>query len=1251
MLEKMLDLKNTFEGKCLAVFMAVVMVLTMTNFAAFAEGGADGASAGSSAQKSAETIEASQDQQAVQDAVQHGADAAGSDSSASQAGPIVAPEVDEAVVTFEAEHAYVSVKDQILYAKTLTTELHKELKFAASADTGYRVSQVVARNSASENVPVQEIDGGYAIAAEHVDSTLVVTVNAEAVEAEQPAPAPETTPITGDSKVDTTGNSNAPAVSLSQTVGATTVSLEAPAGVLPAGVAMKVVPLGGEDVRQVAEEKASAEGKKLVGFVAVDVTLFDAAGNQIQPKGDVSLTLANADLKAGSTSLYHSEGNIADVEKVSDGTRATLSHLSPVLAVDAVSAALHTVTFTAEGNDPISKNVVEGEMCPEPATPVIPAGYVAFLGWYQKMEDGSLSSNRFDFASPVVADIELVAKFSDKWVVLFQDAAGKVVETQEVSNNQKAKQPEHTPVAPSGQEFDAWYLDGKPYNFNTPVTGNITLVPHFADTHYVHFVSKGSAVPSAIVRDGGTVPKPNDPTREGYDFQYWSTSEDGSSGAFNFDTQIKADTVLYGVWKGATVDYTLVYNFEHANIAGDAGTNTSNYSFSQQVTMRAQAGSTVSGDSLRASGLLNPNQYSDLAKYGYYAFGDTTQISGTGSTVINVYYKRTLYTVQFDLGSSSSRWMSFDGVLYSGGWNSSKYSFAAKYEQSIGSLWVSSKNATFWSNRNQGFAGWTGFGYSTFVSHRFTMTEDIIASANNDKVITATASWNTVSRSQVNYWLEVADPSNLPADAKQMPNGKYYSALNEYTQELLHSGSLSAKTIGGFSKKSDYNTDPVWEWDGSQWVSTYNFYYDRNAYTLSFNSMGGSFVLSKTVLYEAPMAQHEPDDPTREHYVFKGWYLDSDYMLPYDFGTATMPGSNVQLYAKWESSQYSAKFYTHEGDGTPVKTQGIAQGEYIKDPGVYIVGQGYEGLGEFLGWYWYLPGTDRLVAYSWETPVSGDVTLYGRWKTDGFSLTYDKGIGFGSVPVDTNSYALGVKAPVKDALLSASGKTFVGWQVDGSGRTYYPGNTIKMNGDTKLVARYVNPSLAVSLVFNANYGSNPATETWTAEKNDYVTLPDSMFDRAGYSFAVWNTKPDGSGRSYSVSEVLSLTGNTTLYAQWKESKPVTYTYTALTGGSVSSASETIAPVTGIASGSTASPDSGYRFDGWYDNAEASGNPISRDARFVPSKVDGVYAGGSYWARFVVDETQTYAVSYATDGNGTADPADNRGIQVLGTSGV
>ena len=43
-MEKMLDLKNTFEGKFLAVLMSVVLVMSMTNILAFAgnEGQKDG---------------------------------------------------------------------------------------------------------------------------------------------------------------------------------------------------------------------------------------------------------------------------------------------------------------------------------------------------------------------------------------------------------------------------------------------------------------------------------------------------------------------------------------------------------------------------------------------------------------------------------------------------------------------------------------------------------------------------------------------------------------------------------------------------------------------------------------------------------------------------------------------------------------------------------------------------------------------------------------------------------------------------------------------------------------------------------------------------------------------------------------------------------------------------------------------------------------------------------------------------------
>ncbi|MEA5020203.1 MAG: InlB B-repeat-containing protein, partial [Gordonibacter sp.] len=1004
MLEKILDNKNTFEGKVLNVFLAVVLVLSLSNLSAFAQDGTQGSSAQTAGtQQSDGTIAdgaSSTNEQAVQGVLQHGSDAVAGDASAEQASPIASSEVNEAVVTFETNHAYVSVKDQILYAKTLTTELHKELKFVASADTGYQVGEIKAKNSSNADVPVTTQDGISVIAADYVDSTLVISVSAVSVGAEAPS-GNETKPITNNTLI----------------------------GVDEPGVAV-----------------------------------------------------------------------------------------------------IHTVTFTAEGSETQTQKIVDGSTCIEPITPAIPSGKVSFLGWYQKLASGELSADRFDFATAITSDIELVAKFSDKWAVLFTDNDGKVITTQEVSNNGTATN--IGPITPPvGQSFDAWYLNGSPYNFSTPVTSNITLTPHFVTSRYIYFVSMGSAVAPQLVNDGQLAVQPPNPTREGYTFQFWSTSEDGSTGAYDFSKPVTSDLVLYGIWKGKTVNYVVVYNFEKANIPGDAGVSPDNYLFSEQNTLSAVAGTTVSAADLYATGKLAPSSGTDLAKYGYFAFGDTSTISGNGSTVLNVYYKRIMYTVQFDL-NSSGKWMTFNGTTYNNG--STKYSFPAKYEQDIDSLWVSSKNATFWTSGSQGFAGWTNSKFSgTLVSHRLTMTSDIVAAADSSNIITAKATWANVTTSQVNYWLEIADYNNIPAGAVQKANGKWYSSNNEYTQRITLSGTLGPKSIGGFDKNTSYN-ESGWKNVGGTWVYTYDFYYDRLTYTLSFNTMGGSAISAiSNIRYESPMSSYRPADPIRPNYVFKGWYLDSDYKIPYDFSSAIMPGSNVQLYAKWESSQYSANFYTHKGDATPLLSQGIAEGTFVKDPGTYVVGHPYDGLGEFLGWYWYLPGTDRLVSYSWETPVSGNVNLYAQWKTNGFTVTYDKGVGQGTVPVDSNTYALGSLAPVQGAQLTVAGKTFVGWQVDGAGRTYYPGNTIKMNGNVKLVARYINPSLAVTLTFNANYGLIPATEKWTAEKNDWVTLPTSMFDRAGYKFTGWNTKADGSGTSYSASSALLMTASVTLYAQWE----------------------------------------------------------------------------------------------------------------------
>lgn len=67
-------------------------------------------------------------------------------------------------------------------------------------------------------------------------------------------------------------------------------------------------------------------------------------------------------------------------------------------------------------------------------------------------------------------------------------------------------------------------------------------------------------------------------------------------------------------------------------------------------------------------------------------------------------------------------------------------------------------------------------------------------------------------------------------------------------------------------------------------------------FTVQFNSMGGTAVESQKHLYgeriEAPMA------PTREGYVFDGWYLDQNATTQWDMDSDTVTES-LTLYAGW----------------------------------------------------------------------------------------------------------------------------------------------------------------------------------------------------------------------------------------------------------------------------------------------------------------------------------------------------------------
>ncbi len=71
-----------------------------------------------------------------------------------------------------------------------------------------------------------------------------------------------------------------------------------------------------------------------------------------------------------------------------------------------------------------------------------------------------------------------------------------------------------------------------------------------------------------------------------------------------------------------------------------------------------------------------------------------------------------------------------------------------------------------------------------------------------------------------------------------------------------------------------------------------------NVYAITFVSNGGSSVANFDGAYLSNLI--EPTDPTREGYIFDGWYLEETFQTAYQFtAQSTMPIDGFTLYAKW----------------------------------------------------------------------------------------------------------------------------------------------------------------------------------------------------------------------------------------------------------------------------------------------------------------------------------------------------------------
>jgi uncharacterized repeat protein (TIGR02543 family) len=205
-------------------------------------------------------------------------------------------------------------------------------------------------------------------------------------------------------------------------------------------------------------------------------------------------------------------------------------------------AKKYTITFDSDGGSKIkNQSILADGQVKKPTNPK-KSGYI-FIEW-------QLDGMSYDFSMPVTSDITLTAVWEEQitYKVTFDSNGGSKVSTQTINLEAKAKKPS-TPTR-SGYKFIEWQLEGGTYDFNTPITSDITLIAKWEKEETVQYTvtfdsNGGSKVVNKLVGSGEKVTKPTNPIKSGYKFIAWLLNDK----EYDFNTPVTGNITLVAKWE------------------------------------------------------------------------------------------------------------------------------------------------------------------------------------------------------------------------------------------------------------------------------------------------------------------------------------------------------------------------------------------------------------------------------------------------------------------------------------------------------------------------------------------------------------------------------------------------------------------------------------------------------------------------------------------------------------------------------
>ena len=918
-----------------------------------------------------------------------------------------------------------------------------------------------------------------------------------------------------------------PAFIQSETAGNVVVHATAAEGVLPRGSKLVVKRITRKSILNAVEETVSEKNKEVESAVALDITIQNKDGVEIQPNGLVNISFENVAVTGEEVNVYHVTNDANTVTEVATNTQSfDTNHFSIYVITGENQVPLTTFNFVVNGEIVSTQIVKSGDTLIAPTAP--DAIGQAFVGW---VDEAGNPFTGFGKQSEITETTtrRITARYEAALYVYFLNPDGsQIMRTEKVGDHEAHNFTTVSYEVDSTHKLVGWAAkkngtENIADKISVPADQtSVNVYAIIKEGYWVSFNSDGgSIVDSQFVLHGDklVLGKDTTPTKPGYKFDGWYN---GLTKVENGAT-VTSPMTLTAHWKAAKVNYTINYWQQKVTDDKNATDAQKTYEYVEAETKEATTGTKISA--------TNSKTYKGF-KYNANNSSKDVEISGDGTTIINVYYDRVLCTVNFHVDKGGYLWSDwqitktvtglYGANLPEGAWDSSSY-------------WTVGKG------------GGTGCILLTSFDFETAGYADNQGNITTNGVVT-TCNFYRQGKSgsaSVHYYNEQADGSYKLVQTIKTGGGTL-NVHEKYAGYDLYKYT-TAKNPGTSSSYWEKQEDV---YDGKR-LDDYpvSIASKLKTYSLSYYNYNSVTKTEKNIKYTASLKSYENYTPARpselpSYYLFGGWYKDKACTTKFDFNTEKMPNANLQIYAKWTAKKISLTYNLNNPEGTVDKgTKKVAAGTIAST--VLPSASAIEGY-SFAGWYVADEnGHMTNVAFNANDAILRDTNVIGKWLYNGELKVKYVADGV-EAPKDNSVYAGGAKATVANGV-TKDGKKFLGWQLDGN--VYQPGQNFEVNKDLAddknvitLTAVFGDSETSTILNYHPGNGNGEDQSVANLNNNVEVTLKntsDLSYTALGkdYYFAGWATSMEDAQKGnakYAVGDKVRVNADSSndLYATW-----------------------------------------------------------------------------------------------------------------------